>query len=107
MNSYDRIRTVIENDSLRAYVNNYIGLAVRRYEEEQRKNKRPIKEKSIEKIEKQAFLWTGADILLRKNTGAESGKAAQGTTYEQSESIEKAKQSIMAIVLLSSRSCSA
>mgnify|MGYP007025189740 CR=1 FL=1 len=41
--------------SLRAYVNNYIGLAVRRYEENQRKNKRPIKEKSIEKVEKQAF----------------------------------------------------
>lgn len=55
LNSYDRIRTVIENDSLRAYVNNYIGLAVRRYEENQRKNKRPIKERSIEKIEKQAF----------------------------------------------------
>ena len=54
-NSYDRIRTVIENVSLRAYVNNYIGLAVRRYEENQRKNKRPIKEKSIEKVEKQAF----------------------------------------------------
>ena len=55
LNSYDRIRTVIENVSLRAYVNNYIGLAVRRYEENQRKNKRPIKEKSIEKVEKQAF----------------------------------------------------
>ena len=49
-----------------------------------------------------AKLLTVEDI-----TGAESGKAAQGTTYEQSESIEKAKQSIMAIVLLSSRSCSA
>ena len=55
LNSYDRIRTVIENVSLRAYVNNYIGFAVRRYEENQRKNKRPIKEKSIEKVEKQAF----------------------------------------------------
>ena len=54
-NSYDRIRTVIENDTLRAYVNNYIGLAVRRYEENQRRNRKPIKEKSISKIEKEAF----------------------------------------------------
>lgn len=46
---------MIENDPLRAYVNNYIGLAVRRYEENQRRNRKPIKEKSINKIEKEAF----------------------------------------------------
>lgn len=55
LNSYDRIRTVIENDTLRAYVNNYIGLAVKRYEEKQRQNRRKANEKSIQKIEKQAF----------------------------------------------------
>lgn len=54
-NSYDRIRTVIENDSLRTYVNNYISLSIRRYEENQRKNRRPIKEKSIKKVARQAF----------------------------------------------------
>ena len=56
LDSYDRIRNTIENDTLRAYMNNYIGLAVRRYEENQQRNKKPIKEKSIKKIEKQAFL---------------------------------------------------
>lgn len=55
LDSYDRIRNTIENDTLRAYMNNYIGLAVRRYEENQQRNKKPIKEKSIKKIEKQAF----------------------------------------------------
>ena len=55
LDSYDRIRNTIENDTLRAYMNNYIGLAVRRYEEKQQRNKKPIKEKSIKKIEKQAF----------------------------------------------------
>ena len=53
--SYDQSRNTIENDALRAYMNNYIGLAVRRYEENQQRNKKPIKEKSIKKIEKQAF----------------------------------------------------
>jgi hypothetical protein len=53
--SHERIRAAIENDSLRAYVNNYIGQAVRRYEENQRKNRRAIKERSIQKIEMGAF----------------------------------------------------
>lgn len=53
--SYDRIRTAIENDTLRTYVNNYIGLAVKRYEDTQRRNRRAIKEKAIKKIEKAAF----------------------------------------------------
>lgn len=55
LNSYNRIRTVIENNTLRTYVNNYIGLAVKQYEENQRKRKKPIKEKAIKKVEKQAF----------------------------------------------------
>lgn len=55
LNSYNRIRTAIDNDTLRTYVNNYIGMAVRRYEENQRINRKPIKEKSIERIEKEAF----------------------------------------------------
>lgn len=54
-NSHERIRATIDNDTLRAYVNNYIGQAVRRYEENQRKNHRPIRDKSIRKIEKEAF----------------------------------------------------
>lgn len=55
LNSYDRIRDVIENDTLRAYVNNYLSQAVRRYEEKQRKNKKNISEKNIRKIEQKAF----------------------------------------------------
>jgi hypothetical protein len=53
--SHERIRASIENDTLRTYVNNYIGQAVRRYEENQRRNRRPVREKSIGKIEKDAF----------------------------------------------------
>lgn len=53
--SYDRIRNVIENSILRTYLNNYIGKAVKQYEESQRKNKRAIKERSIKKIEMEAF----------------------------------------------------
>ncbi|PKM49722.1 MAG: hypothetical protein CVV02_14710 [Firmicutes bacterium HGW-Firmicutes-7] len=51
----ERIRASIDNDVLRAYVNNYIFEAVRRYEEQQQRNKRRISERSISKIEKDAF----------------------------------------------------
>ena len=53
--SHERIRAAIENDTLRAYVNNYIGQAVRRYEENQRRSRRRVREKSIGIIEKDAF----------------------------------------------------
>jgi len=54
-NSHERIRASIDNDILRAYVNDYIGQAVRRYEENQRRSRRRVREKSIGKIEKDAF----------------------------------------------------
>lgn len=54
-NSHERIRAAIENNNLRAYVNNYIGQAVMKYEEDQKRNRRAIKEKSIQRIEKEAF----------------------------------------------------
>lgn len=53
--SQERIRASIDNDVLRAYVNNYINEAVRRYERQQQKNKRKARERSISKIEKDAF----------------------------------------------------
>ncbi len=53
--SHERIRAAIENDTLRAYVNNYIGQAVRQYEENQKRNRRAIRENSIQKVEKNAF----------------------------------------------------
>lgn len=53
--SQKRIRASIDNDVLRAHVNNYICKAVRRYEEQQRRNKRQIRERTISKIEKDAF----------------------------------------------------
>lgn len=56
LDSYDLVRMTIENEALRAYVNNYLSKAVRDYEEEQKKNKKIVKEKSITKIEKQAFM---------------------------------------------------
>jgi hypothetical protein len=55
-NSHERVRASIGNDILRTYVNNYIGQAVRRYEENQKRNRRSIREKSIQKIEKNAFI---------------------------------------------------
>lgn len=55
LNSHERIRAAIENNTLRAYVNNYIGQAVLQYEENQKRNRRAIREKSIQKIEKGAF----------------------------------------------------
>ncbi|WP_304509167.1 hypothetical protein [Anaerotignum sp.] len=53
--SHERIRSVIKNVSLRTYVNNYIMQAVQHYETIQRENRRAIREKSIQKIEKDAF----------------------------------------------------
>ena len=53
--SYDRIRKAIENDTLRTYVNNYIGLAVKKYEDTQRRNRKAMNEKTVKKIEKAAF----------------------------------------------------
>ena len=54
-NSHERVRASIDNDILRAYVNNYIFEAIRSYEEQQRQNKRPVRERTISKIEKDAF----------------------------------------------------
>jgi hypothetical protein len=54
-NSHERIRASIDNDILRAYINDYIGEAVRRYEENQKRNRRPVRENSISKIKKDAF----------------------------------------------------
>ena len=56
IDSYDSIRMTIENDALRAYVNNYLSKAVSEYEEKQKKNKKKLSERSIAKIEKQAFM---------------------------------------------------
>lgn len=52
--NYDRVCNSVENETLRAYINNYIGLAVKRYEEQQR-NKKKTNEKGIKKVEKEAF----------------------------------------------------
>lgn len=54
-NSQERVRESIDNDVLRAYVNNYIREAVQRYHDQQKRNKRPVRERSILKIEKEAF----------------------------------------------------
>ena len=56
MKSYENIRMVIDNSSLRTYVNNYLGKAVLEYEENQRRNNKKINERSVKNIEKKAFL---------------------------------------------------
>ena len=61
LDSYDDIRAMIDNDSLRAYVNNYIGKAVYEYEEKQKRNNKRISERSIKKIEKEAFKEAARD----------------------------------------------
>lgn len=55
LDSYDEIRLAIDNEVLRTYVNNYFSKAVLKYEEHQRKNKKKVNEKSIKRIERQAF----------------------------------------------------
>lgn len=52
----NKVREAISNDALKATVNNYINIAVNRYEKKQRANKKQISERSIKKIEKNAFL---------------------------------------------------
>lgn len=54
--SYNEIRAAIDNDSLRTYVNNYLRKAVLDYEMQQKRRKKKIIERSIKKIEKQAFV---------------------------------------------------
>lgn len=79
LNSYDRIRMTIENDTLRAYVNNYIRMAVAEYEESCKAYQKDISEKTLKKIEKDAFADLVKDypelydyyILLRENDGVE------------------------------------
>lgn len=46
---------MIENDTLRTYVNNYIGLAVKKYEKEQRQKRKPVNEKTIKQAENGLF----------------------------------------------------
>jgi len=54
-NRHESIRSAIENDSLRAYINNYITKAIRDYELKQKTYRRTVSEKSIDKIAKKAF----------------------------------------------------
>lgn len=54
-NSCDDVRKIIDNDSLRAYVNNYIGKAINKYEENQLKNNKSISDRGVKKVEKAAF----------------------------------------------------
>ncbi len=55
LESYNDIRVAIDNEVLRAYINNYIGKAVLQYERKQKRNKKAISERSIRKIEREAF----------------------------------------------------
>ena len=53
--SHERIRKSIENESLRTYINNYIAQAVLDYEKNQRNNRHKLSEKTINRIERDAF----------------------------------------------------
>ena len=53
--THEAVRRAISNESLRAYVNNYIAKAVRQYEEEQKRKKKTPNANTIKRIEKNAF----------------------------------------------------
>lgn len=77
--SHERIRASINNNSLRAYVNNYISLAVKKYEEAQRAKSKSSNQKTISSIEKNAFMQVTLErpilydyyIKLRENDDEE------------------------------------
>ena len=104
-NSYDRICAAIENDALRTYVNNYIELAVKRYEENQRKKRRAIREKSISKIEKVAFCELASEypelydyyIKLREKDGEQIRSQCQSELNTQLEKLFVASQKIISL----------
>ena len=55
LKNHERIRRSIENDELRAVVNNYMAKAVHKYEEEQKRQRKKPRERAIKSIEKSAF----------------------------------------------------
>lgn len=55
LESHESVRSSIENDSLRTYVNNYIAKAVASYIAQQERSHKKPSEKTIRKIEKDAF----------------------------------------------------
>ncbi len=54
--NYINIRNAIDNSVLKSQVENYISIAIRNYEQEQKKNGKKISEKEYIKIETAAFL---------------------------------------------------
>lgn len=54
--NHERIRSSIDNDVLKVQVDNYIWEAVARYEKKQQENKKKINERTVRKIEMEAFL---------------------------------------------------
>jgi len=103
--SYERIHTSIDNDTLRAYVNNYIRLAVKQYEEKQRRNHRAPREKSIQKIEKDAFMDLANEypelydyyVKLRETDVNEIRSECQSEVDTQLEKLLIASQKIISI----------
>lgn len=53
--SHERIRDAIDNDVLKVQVDNYIWEAVARYEESQKEKRKKVSERTIRKIELEAF----------------------------------------------------
>lgn len=52
---YSRVRNGISNRTHRAQLNNYIAIAVREYQEEQKQKKKKISEAAIKRVERDAF----------------------------------------------------
>lgn len=101
--SHEKIRASIENDDLRAYVNNYIAKAVANYMTQQKRNRKKPSEKTIHKIEKDAFkevvarypiLYDYYVALQENNTMAIRQKSFEEFSEQHTLFIDSAKRLI-------------
>lgn len=89
--SHTRIREAIDNEVLRAYVNNYISSAVKQHLDSQNRKRKGNLDKSIEKVEKEAFRNMVRDhpelydyyIKLRENDPTTIQSEAQAEYQQQ------------------------
>lgn len=105
LDSYDSVRMTIENETLRAYVNNYLSKAIKEYEENQTKNNKKVNEKSIAQIEKYAFMELVQEypelydyyIKYKENTADLNNAISKEEVEEQSKRLIVAAKSLISI----------
>ena len=92
LQNYARVRDSIDNQTLRAIINNYLSKAVNEYTEKQKRNKKRINERTIQNIEKAAF-----ETLLNENTEIYDYyiKIKESESNEVSEQCSKEREEIL------------